>query len=152
MRRWLKRVLVSLACLGLMGALILGGSFLVHVPLRPSKVTQANLDWVQRGMTVDEVEEILGPPGNYHSGHYSVRKSGMVFRWYWIGDEGFIIIHFGPEDDRHPFAAPWKVNYAEFFPVPRQTYGERWVQYYSGVFPLATQGFRKFDIFDRYRH
>ena len=32
------------------------------VPLRPSKVTQENLDRVELGMTDDQVEAILGPP------------------------------------------------------------------------------------------
>ena len=124
MRTCLKWLLIPLLALALVG-----GSFLVPVPLRPSKVTRENFDRVQDGMTADEVEAILGPDGHYHSGHYTVPESGMVFRRYWLGDEGFIIIEMssgGPD-----VKGPWGVGSKRFFPVPRQTYGERWLQYFG---------------------
>jgi hypothetical protein len=83
-------------------------------------------------MTYHEVEEILGPEGNYHSGHYTVGKTGMVFRRYWLGDKGYIKIEIGRDDTCDSLDAPPRVHYKEFFPVPRQTYGERWLLYHFG--------------------
>lgn len=129
MRRRLKKLAILMAATGLVASCILGFSFLVPVPLRPSKVTQENLDRVELGMTDDQVEAILGPPGYSHSGYYTVFEHGMMFRSYWLGDEGYIIIEVSPGDHRDIFAAPWKVCRKGFFPVPRMTYGKLWMAY-----------------------
>src|SRR5262249_2407181 len=80
-------------------ALIAGGFYFL-ILTRPQKVTKANFDKIKRGMTLEEVEEILGP-GADRSAH--PERQGMGFRllrgigppeprvWkFWDGDEGSI--------------------------------------------------------------
>ncbi len=89
---------------------------------RPSRITRENFERIQEGMTEAEVEELLGPPGNYS--YYEVRMSSGYYspEWiitYWAGDEGIIDIGFTDAD-------PPRVFSKEFTPQPSPpTFAER---------------------------
>ncbi|MDB5306911.1 MAG: hypothetical protein JWO38_1113 [Gemmataceae bacterium] len=111
--------------------ILVGASVLVPVQYPPSRITQENFDRIQDGMSEAEVEEILGPPGYYNHNPYVVFESGISFRRYWLGDEGFVIIEVTwPEDPPTWLPLPHnrtrRVYRKEFHPVPPESYGERW--------------------------
>ena len=120
MRTRLKRASIFLA-LGLVPA-----AFLIPAPALPSTATQENFDRLWDGMTEDEVKSILGPPGEYHSGHHSAAYTGISFRRHWRGDEGVIIVTLD-WDDSNP-NRPRRVAYKSFTPMPPESYGGRWLR------------------------
>jgi len=65
------------------------GMLLVFAALvpRPSRVTRAAFERIEKGMTRAEVHKILGPPGDYSTQPYlPVLVSGIVPTDEWIGD------------------------------------------------------------------
>ncbi len=115
-----KRPARWLPTLGLLTAVVVC-SFLLLAPAR-SRITEANCDKIQEGMTQREVEAILGgPPGDYATRPYN-REIGMIVGLHlqnaedyvskeWIGDEGIITIEFYKDGtvvwtDWRPFRQP----------------------------------------------
>jgi hypothetical protein len=98
---WKQTLLVALAGL----AVILGSSVFVGWP-RPDLVTQEAYDRIRMGMSRAEVENILGPPGDYSSGPTSggigylgileARTRGTEAA-SWNGDTGEILLTFDDE-------------------------------------------------------
>src|SRR5438874_7970559 len=72
----------------------LGVSLIVLTPQhRRSGITQENFERIKEGMTEEEVEEILGgPPGTYTDRPIIVFESGVMFRRWWVGEEGIVTI------------------------------------------------------------
>jgi hypothetical protein len=64
MRR--RKLLVALTGLAVVGA---AGAVVVLWPRAPSRITRENFDRICEGMSRAEVEAILGPPGDYRTGH-----------------------------------------------------------------------------------
>jgi hypothetical protein len=58
-----RKLLVALA-----GLAVVGATGVVVLWLRPSRVTQANFDRIQAGMSRAEVDAILGPPSDCSTG------------------------------------------------------------------------------------
>jgi hypothetical protein len=92
----------------------------------PSRITKENFDRIQLGMTQDEVEEILGPPGWHSSstGYRNISIGGVRLRGdlEWIDDEGVIFIRMMPPNDGKPEEQPprpWRVGYKSFRPSER---------------------------------
>src|SRR5438045_5451752 len=79
MRRWLL-------ILGLLAVIALMGGALIGIVSPPDVITTEQVNQIQLGMTVPEVEKILGPPGVYMGARdYPVRAvvpAGMhVQKW-----------------------------------------------------------------------
>lgn len=110
-------------------------SFFVTAPNFPSKVTQENFNRVEEGMSEAELEAILGPPGYYYRYRpHAVVEHGIVFRRYWLGDEGCIIIELaGPDNEPDGIR---RVGRKDFFPLAPETYGERWLRRLRDVVPV----------------
>jgi hypothetical protein len=101
---WTQRRLGILTGAGLV--LVLGGALLPIVLPRPSPVTRAAFERIERGMTRAEVEDILGgPPGDYRTRPgarllIDIRGGGSMpvpaYRSFatWEGDEGIIEVTF----------------------------------------------------------
>jgi hypothetical protein len=95
MRR--RTLLVALAGL----AVVVAAGVVVLRP-RQDRVTRANYDRIQIGMSRADVETILGPPGDYRSGAVKWKASSIevVFQIdspahdRWMGDHGSIDIWF----------------------------------------------------------
>ena len=92
-RRWLVRVGVAV-CL----AVAAGVGARLTAP-RPCPVSLANCEHIRDGMTLAEVEEVLGgPPGTYGSGMVLVAGPGVMSlsdRYeHWWTDEGLLLVRF----------------------------------------------------------
>jgi hypothetical protein len=109
MFRHRKRLLLLLLSLAVLIAVF--GSFLLPRP--DARITPANCDRIREGMTRQEVEAILGPPGNYTGWPHA---HPPLDDQYWFGEEAFIIVHF------HPIEG--KAWLAEIFPTS-STYKDR---------------------------
>jgi hypothetical protein len=98
---------------GLAVLLVLVGILVPLVMPRPSRVTRANYERIEMGMTQAQVEEILGgPPGDYstvptdyHAGGpmdivvdmeelKAAPKSGLHQDGSWFGDEGNVSVGY----------------------------------------------------------
>jgi hypothetical protein len=89
-----------------------------------SGITQENFDRIQEGITEAEVEEILGGPSGYYTRRpIVVPMSGVMFRRWWIGDEGVITIELTFETDPDE---PRRVCHKRFAPVPPKCFAERY--------------------------
>jgi hypothetical protein len=83
-------------------------------------VTRHSFDQIREGMTVAEVERILGrPPGKYTDRHVYPVMSGVSHRRWWIGDEGIIEISFTSDDKSGGLGVVWK---KEFDPLPPESF------------------------------
>jgi hypothetical protein len=83
-------------CLTLAVALLTAGAFVAWP--RADRITPENCDRIGEGMTVAEVEAILGPPGDYRSVPsfapvFSVHYSETI-QETWQGNEGCIQVDF----------------------------------------------------------
>jgi hypothetical protein len=67
-----------------------------------SKITQANFDRIQEGMTRAEVEEILGKETLEIAFVPSLHHAGATDVLYWIDGPTKICIHFCPDFPRDP--------------------------------------------------
>jgi SmpA / OmlA family len=94
-RRTLRRLLLILALAVLVAA---SGSFLL--PRGDARITQANCDKIREGMTKQEVEAILGPPGNYTGWPHAVPESSreLVASGLWVGEDGIILVSFDGDE------------------------------------------------------
>jgi hypothetical protein len=87
-KRWLLLVAVALlACGSLVGLLV----------RRPSRITEASFERIEVGMTLSEVEALLGAPAGDHrtgpvgyAGHYKRKTEGTLHEW--AGDEAIIAV------------------------------------------------------------
>jgi hypothetical protein len=68
---------------GLAGLLVVGAFVLLP---RPERITLENSGRVQPGMTLDDVEAILGPPGDYRTGCGATRTDGLAREAKWSGE------------------------------------------------------------------
>ena len=100
------------------------GSFLLPRP--DARITPANCDKIREVMTKQEVEAILGPPGNYTSWPYAEPPFGRAL-WiprclddeYWFGEEAFIVVTFYSEGrvllaEIHSIASAYKDRSGRF--------------------------------------
>src|SRR5262249_32430069 len=73
--------------------------------VRPGKVRLANHRGIRAGMTLAEVERVLGgPPGDYSSdpqptdSYLATTRAGWGVRWEtWVSDEGVVTVHLNDE-------------------------------------------------------
>ena len=111
----------------LVSIVLAGAPLLIPAPAHPSAVTRANFDKLQQGMTGDEVEAVLGVSGNYSRNRSrAVGQSGMMFRRYWVSDEGTIIVEMGPAELGLDGAD--RVAHKVFYPPPAVSCGELWLR------------------------
>jgi hypothetical protein len=90
-------------------AVIVGGVCLL-VLTRQDKVTKANFDRIKGGMTLEEVEDMLGPGSDERSHwertsgwHVNGIGPGPNLKWkYWDGDEGSIDVAFAQQPWHNP--------------------------------------------------
>jgi hypothetical protein len=87
MWKWSVVVAVGLALTGALMPLAL--------PRPPSRVTWANFERVKVGMSREEVEALLGPPGDYRTAPTAVLQLGPLYSpegkvERWKGDEGWV--------------------------------------------------------------
>jgi hypothetical protein len=74
---------------------------------RPNRVTEENCDRIREGMSREEVEAILGPPGDYTTGPvlgnayigavedpYRFFSRAFAREGVWCGDMGFIVVRY----------------------------------------------------------
>jgi hypothetical protein len=98
MKKLLSELLVVLVVL-----LVLLGTMLLLIFPQESRVTKAAFDRIEEGMTLAEVEAVLGGP----EGDYRTRPTGLVLDPYggglmmyqgtlreWWGDEAYILVGF----------------------------------------------------------
>lgn len=82
--------------------MLLVGALVPVVFPQPSKVTRANFECIERGMTLAEVEAILGgPPGDYRTGPTVVVPTGgpgytlaLTLDDTWSGDDIHLSVGF----------------------------------------------------------
>jgi hypothetical protein len=87
------------------------------LPSRDARITWANCAKIKKGMTEQEVEAILGPPGNYTGWPHGEPP----FYWYerpaekyWFGEEALIRVSFDPVErtvcfaESHPSSSVYK--------------------------------------------
>jgi hypothetical protein len=132
-RRWLWLLLVG-------GLIVLAGTKILR-PGRTDRITEANCTSIQKGMTEEEVEAILGgPPGSYEAWPRTrppfdpsdppYTRAGLLLPdrsiWRsWIGEHGVAWIFFDPSG---------RVEKASFVEIPPERKGpsarlREWVQY-----------------------
>src|SRR5438128_2180645 len=77
-----------------------------------SPISQAGCDGIEKGMSQDEVETILGgPPGNYHNRQVDINvpdapERGLVMK-LWIANDGAAFVWFDQTDNvRHVHFSP----------------------------------------------
>ena len=80
-----RRKILILGCLGIL--LFLIGTGLFTTILLPDRINEENFEKIQEGMTVEDVEEILGRSN--HKGTISDSPS-----YSWIGEEVVIFVAF----------------------------------------------------------
>jgi hypothetical protein len=92
MRRWRPHVALA-------GLAVLAVGALVLWPRAPSRVTRENFRRIQPGMTLSEVESVLGPEGDYRTGPPVAESGPDVELWRptctphcWAGDEGILVV------------------------------------------------------------
>jgi hypothetical protein len=100
MRR--RKLLIALA--GLIFAIITLTILWSQRPAAPSPITRENFHCIREGMTLAEVEAILGPPGEHQTGEISpdatldyemLGEPGNAGRSeHWITDTAFVLIVF----------------------------------------------------------
>jgi hypothetical protein len=89
-------------CLAIIVLIACGVQFLI--PARPGRISKANFDRIEIGMTEAEVEEILGT-GGYRSSHPDRKFPGTIYigvpggggycrEKYWDGGQGSIQLRF----------------------------------------------------------
>ncbi len=90
------------------GLVVLAGVAAFAARPRPNRVTRANYERIREGMTLAEVQAILGPPGDYSSRPsdlYGLGNGGSEEWWkegedsgggptLWESDEGIISVQF----------------------------------------------------------
>jgi hypothetical protein len=87
-KRWLAALAIAL--------LLVGVIFPLLFP-RPSKVTRAAYERIEKGMSREEVEAILGgPPGDYTTRPTlpGLTTADSILDTGWWGDEGIILLDF----------------------------------------------------------
>jgi hypothetical protein len=102
-------------------ALVSVGVLAILLPTQSLRagITPENFDRIREGMTETEVEQILGgPSGRYTDRLIAVPMSGIMFRDWWIGDEGVVTIEFTLD-------APRRVCHKEFAPIAPESLAER---------------------------
>jgi hypothetical protein len=68
----------------------IGGTFLLRA--RDYRITQANCHRIKPGMSLEEVEAILGPPGDY-TAWPQINEGGTSPAYYlWWGEDGVIVV------------------------------------------------------------
>jgi hypothetical protein len=95
-----RKLLVVLAAL----AVVVAAGAVVLWP-RPERVTKENYDRIRAGMTRAEVEAILGPPGDYRTGHGEMDYGGT-----WLSDPGpgfALRTSWGPGESTKYLRADW---------------------------------------------
>jgi hypothetical protein len=110
-----------------LSALVLPGlwaAWLVLPGLRPRpSITQEDYDRIRVGMTLAEVEGVLGgPPGDYAGRPVFVTRSEVESRRWWVGNEAVIMIELGPVDGPD---TPRRVRSHACSPVPRESFAAR---------------------------
>jgi hypothetical protein len=99
-RRLLALLVVSLAVLATVAA-----RPLLFPPTNP-RITRENFQWIMERMRREDVESILGPPGDYRTGPTSSPKivfsgsgfwEGSAEPFYWQGDEYEILLDFNTD-------------------------------------------------------
>jgi hypothetical protein len=99
-------------------SIVLGASLFTLRQPRPG-ITRENFDRTEVGMTEDEVEAILGgPPGTYTDRPIVVVIEGVMFRRWWIGDEGVVTIELTWDEPR-------RVAHKRFRPIPPEPFDEQ---------------------------
>ena len=101
------------ACVGL--AVFWG----VRLLTPPHRINRESLEKIQVGMTLDEVEAILGVP----PGEYATKECGIE----WVGDEGAIHVMLNPEGrvSYKAWLEPWFIGEVTFFDKLQGWFGLR---------------------------
>jgi hypothetical protein len=90
-----KRLLLFLGCLA---AVLLAGYATLRLTARQHRITRENVQVIEKGMTEDQVEVILGAPaGDYSSKRRFQFRHVLAKRWsgkFWGSDEAAIWVHF----------------------------------------------------------
>jgi hypothetical protein len=117
-------------------ALLIGACWLSMAQLLRSEqsINKANYDRIEKGMTYEQVQAILGPPGRYTQRAVAFPIEGVWSRRSWIGDEGSITIWFGPKKwrPRPPPFGQWEVQGKEFAPLPCDTWLDQLIRASGG--------------------
>src|SRR5262249_15470800 len=111
----------KLVCLGIVAALIAAVYFLIRPGVPSHNINLATVERIQKGMTLAEVEAILGvPAGDYTTGPTTSHCNGWMGPGdkEWAGDEGVIAVWFDREG---------KISGADFAPVSPRT-GLTWFE------------------------
>jgi hypothetical protein len=99
-----RRRFILLAIVGLVLLVLLAD--LGYLLLRPSSpISQAGCDLINEGMSLADVEVILGcPAGDYHDRDHPVvvsllpRPAPGLVQKVWIGNHGAVVVHFDKND------------------------------------------------------
>jgi hypothetical protein len=75
LRKW--KLLVALAGL----AVVVAAEVVVLWPRSSSRITRENFEQIKEGMNRAEVEAILGPPGDYRTGHGETDLTTVHMAW-----------------------------------------------------------------------
>jgi hypothetical protein len=95
---------------------VLGVGGILIIEKQRSGITRSNFEKIQLGMNETEVGNILGgPAGDYTDRPIFVFMHGVMFRRWWIGDEGVVTIEL---DLGHE---PPEVAKKEFDPIPPES-------------------------------
>lgn len=117
----------SVGFCALVAVVFLAALFPALTPRRAdgSGITKANYDRIVKGMTQDDVEEILDcPPGDYTNGEAISDKCGMPIigtrQFSWTGYAGDVDVRFSNKDGKVV-----NKNFMKTFLIPKPTWLER---------------------------
>jgi hypothetical protein len=103
-----------LAAVAVLAVLVAAGAFVLWP--RPNRITWENLYRIQKGMSQEQVEAILGPPGDYTT---RPTISGVTFHGratepesplYWAGDDLTVAVIFTSQDKTVTAICGWRVQ------------------------------------------
>jgi hypothetical protein len=89
---------------------------------RADRVTRENFDCIRKGMTPQEVEGLLGPPGDYSTGP-TTTSDASIFQMFDFRDTSHISFWETDTASVRIYFAASGVTYAEYQPLARREQG-----------------------------
>jgi len=94
------------ACL-LLAVVLLAATMLIAAGCGQSGISQSQYDQIQKGMTLDEVEGILGQPDRTH--HLGTPQNPEIV-WYYNKSEGEGLVRFSFTSGKMNVATPYETS------------------------------------------